>query len=200
MPGPCRRSQVWSKRPVTRLQPYPLEMTGDTSSGDRSERRASNRLALIGAGAALMGGIIGAAAGVGASVIQSNAQRDLAIRQERREAYQEVSLAMLRYLEASRKVHAVSTSDQPAFKASATQLCQLSEALFPSVANVQVVGSGEAFQRAADAVGHAREDCDTAAAAAASSGALPDSAVGVDVIGFLTVVRGELGSGSLGGS
>ena len=107
---------------------------------------------------------------------------------------------MLRYLEASRKAHAVSTSDQPSLKASAPQMCQLSEALFPSVANVQVVGSGEAFQRAADAVGHAREDCDKATAAAASSVALPDGAVGVDVIDFLTVVRGELGSRSLGRS
>ena len=172
-------------------------MVGDLSNGDRTERRASNRLALIGAGAALMGGVIGAAAGVGASVIQSNAQRDLAIRQERRDAYQEVSLAMLRYLEASRKAHAVSTSDQPALKASAAQLCELSETLFPSVANVQIVGSGDAFRYAADAVGHAREDCDKATAAAASSSVLPDSAVGVDVIGFLTVVRDELGSGPL---
>lgn len=88
----------------------------------------------------MLGGVIGAAAGVVASLIQTNAQRDLAVRQERRDAYEEASLAMLRYLEVSRKAHDSATSDQRAMTANAAQVCELSQSLLPSVADVQVVG------------------------------------------------------------
>lgn len=134
----------------------------DESQGDRTARLSGSAawlIALISAGAALLGALVGAASGYLVAERQISAAREDALRAERKEAYAEGISALSLLQLTVRKAAALEEATAAEVDALVCpQVESARQSLLPSL----LVGSEDASLRANDALGVAASWCTTA--------------------------------------
>lgn len=164
----------------------------EASTSQPVQAASQLRLALITAGAALVGAAVGGLAAFGASAYQADSQRDLAFRQERQAAYAELNVAFTEYLDATGKLRRVAAGDQAALAKLVDDVCAKRDALVPSYSTVQLVGPDEVAAAAGEAAGAATKECDKAREKAPLA---DDDSFFFSYLNFLDAAQHDLGTG-----
>lgn len=136
----------------------PSETTPSETAPSGPRFRHEVRLSVIAASAALLGALVGGFAAFGASVYQAGAERQLAVRQARQEAYAAMNLALDEVIDDIAILKESGSSDDAA-RTAIDAVCAASDKLRRPLATVQIIASDEVGQAASDAYEAGAEYC-----------------------------------------